>query len=73
MPTVVTQPIALLKAARRHLEEADRWRGTPGGGIELEIAISFTLEAIAQLEVDLAKRNRHQPQLNDDTPGCPRP
>jgi hypothetical protein len=72
VPAIAPQPLTLLMAARRHLAEADRWRGTPGGGIELEIAISFTMEAIAQLEVDLTERNRRQLQLDDDSRDDPR-
>lgn len=50
------QPIELLKAARKHLVDAERRRGTPEGAVALEVAISYTTLAITRLEAEVKNR-----------------
>ncbi len=57
MAVKLTDPIAMLEAARRHLEEAGRRRGTLDGEQALDTAMAFITMAIEQLERQAAKRD----------------
>jgi hypothetical protein len=52
-----TNPITLLEAAHRHLEEAGQNRGTTMGEQELETAIALVTLAIEQLERKAAQHD----------------
>jgi hypothetical protein len=60
MAVTSTDPITLLEAARRHLEEAGKRRGSLEGEQDMDVAVAFITLAIEQLERQAARR---------DTPG----